>query len=430
MSSSQKYCNFYSYLKKYNKQFAELAVDDLCLEGLFKSKSIKNGRTFLNPSSKMVDALQDLVNAGEWDKATAKAKSLFIEGEYNEKTIKTKVVSFNNKEVDGTKLDVSAPKAKFTPVDNIKYSVLDIQEFPKEGAEVTKEKKEKSESKKGSKENSTRVQVTNALINEYVAHKNKNAFAYHVNSLLSYLKSKDTSVYEKIHKLLDPNMVLSWYILVQPTMKANSKHISDALFNKWAQTNFKNPIKSVELLKDIISSNKYDTKELKQILEKKKTINDNGLQEVIKDIMTIYNNPLKLLEDELRFRFSDEVELTHDDIMTLNLIDWDQPKKSMILFVDKLPKSNLLRSELYKLLSKFIKSNAFLYTLYNDDIIKKVRSNISGAGSASKNALYIFGGSNRDEIQQMPEDSSLDFSLEEFVNSLTDAQKAELKSYL
>ncbi len=431
MSNSQKYCNFYSYLKKHNKQFAELAIDDLCLEGLMKSKSLnKNGRTLLNPSSKMVDELQKMVDNGDFDEATIKAKSLFIEGEFNEKTIKTKVVTFNSKEVDGSKLEVSTPKAKFTPIEGLKYSVVDIKDFPKEGETVSKAKMEKSESKKGSKENNTRVQVTNDLINEYIAQKNKHTFSYHVNSLLTFIKNKDSALYGKIHKLIDPNMILTWYILVQPTMKANAKHIPDSLFNKWAQSNFKNPIKSVELIKELMSSNNYDNKELKQIVEKRKAINDNGLAEVIKEVMKLYNNPLKLLEDELRFRFSDEPELSHDDILSLNLIDWDQPKKSMILFVDKLPKSNLLRSELYKLLTKFIRSNAFLYTPYNDDVVKKIKSTISGAGSSSKSALYICGSSNRDEIQQMPAETPLEFSLEDFVNSLSEAQKAELKSYL
>ena len=103
-------------------------------------------------------------------------------------------------------------------------------------------------------------------------------------------------------------------------------------------------------------------------------------------------------------------------------------KKNLLLF-GNIPKSNLLQSEIYKLITQFIKSNAFLYTPYNDDIMKKINNTISGAGGSANNSLYICGGSNRSDIQQMSS-GGLDFSLEAFVGGLNSSQITELKSYL
>jgi hypothetical protein len=225
-------------------------------------------------------------------------------------------------------------------------------------------------------------------------------------------------------------MILSWYILVQPSAKSGSKYISDSLFGKWYKDLFKSPIKSVELIRELMSSNNYDNKDLKNIIEKRKEIKAIGLKDTINDVEKAYkNNYNKLLEDEIRFRFSDLTEFDGEDIMTLNLIDWDSPKKSLVLF-NYIPKSNLLQSEIYKLITQFIKSNAFLYTPYNDDIMKKIKNTISGAGSGSNNSLYICGGSNRDAVQQMPTCGGLEFSLENFVGGLNAEQIDELKSYL
>ena len=190
--------------------------------------------------------------------------------------------------------------------------------------------------------------------------KDHKVFAYATNSLLSFIKTKDTPLYENIHKLLDPNMILSWYLLVQPSARMGGKHIPDSIFAKWAKKTYKSPVKSVELIRELMSSNNYDNKELKHIIEKRKEIKAIGLKDTIDDVVKAYKGDHhKLLEDELRFRFSDLEVFDGEDIMTLNLVDWDSPQRSLVLF-NKVPKSNLLQSEIYKLITQFIKSNAFL----------------------------------------------------------------------
>lgn len=203
----------------------------------------------------------------------------------------------------------------------------------------------------------------------------------------------------------------------------------DSVFAKWAKKTYKSPVKSVELIRELMSSNNYDNKELKHIIEKRKEIKAIGLKDTIDDVLKAYKSDHhKLLEDELRFRFSDLTEFDGEDIMTLNLVDWDSPQRSLVLF-NKVPKSNLLQSEIYKLITQFIKSNAFLYTPYNDDIMKKIKNTISGAGSSSNSSLYICGGSNREDVKKMT-CGSLEFSLEDFVGGLNAEQLEELKSYL
>lgn len=417
---SKKFCNLYSFVKDHNKNLLPI-IDDLCAEGLFKSRGEK---TFLNPSSSMVAQIQKMVDKGDSDEALNKLKSLFLEGHQESLSATNDYVTFNQKSVKGLK--ANAPSKNFNKW-NSEINVFDVTEFPEEGGVVESTRKNKKTEKKGSKELAMRVEITNELINEYMKDKDNKVFAYAVNSLLNFAKTKDNKVYENIHKLLDPNMIVSWYILVQPSSKTSSKHIPDSLFKKWAGRTYRLPVKSVELIRELMSSNGYDNKELKNIIEKRKEIKAIGLKDTINDVIKAYqNNFHKLLEDELRFRFSDLTEVGGEDIMTLNLIDWDSPKKSLVLF-NNIPKSNLLQSEIYKLITQFIKSNAFLYTPYNEDIMKKIKNTISGAGSSSSTSLYICGGSNRDSIQNMSTGMNIDFNLSEFVEHLSEEQKNELK---
>jgi hypothetical protein len=420
---SKKFCNLFSFVKDHNSALVSV-IEDLCADGLFKGRGEK---TFLNPSSKMVNELQGMVDKGDSDEALSKLKSLFLEGYHDSIVTSNSYVSFNGKTLTGLKV---TPSKKFNKW-NSDIMVFDIESFPKEGekAESKKGKKDKQTKIKGSKESSVRVEVTNELINNYMLEKDYKVFAYAVNSLLAFVKNKDAKIYESVHKLLDPNMILSWYLLVQPSARMGGKHIPDSVFAKWAKKTYKSPVKSVELIRELMSSNNYDNKELKHIIEKRKEIKAIGLKDTIDDVLKAYKSDHhKLLEDELRFRFSDLTEFDGEDIMTLNLVDWDSPQRSLVLF-NKVPKSNLLQSEIYKLITQFIKSNAFLYTPYNDDIMKKIKNTISGAGSSSNSSLYICGGSNREDVKKMT-CGSLEFSLEDFVGGLNAEQLEELKSYL
>ncbi len=430
--SNKKYCNLYSFVKTNNKDLIPI-IEDLCAEGLFKGRGAK---TFLNPNSKLIAELDNEINKGNSEHALKLLKSLFL-NDIHESINKSIYVTFNNKELDGSTIQVEKSKKFKKFNDTLKLNVFDLvsSDFPKEGKEVDNKKGSKSYIRgsndiDGGKELSSRIEITNELINAYIANSETHIFAYAVNSLLSFLKKKDGKAYESVFKLVDSNLIVSWYILVQPTARMSSKHISDSLFKRWAKSYYKSPIKNVELLKELFTSNDYDNKELKQIIEKRKTIGGVGLKETIADVIKCYdNNYCKLLEDELRFRFGDSVELDSEDIMTLNLVDWDKPRKSLVLF-ENIPKSNLLQSEIFKVINKFIKSNAFLYTPYNDDIVQKIKKTISGAGSEnSGNSLHIFGGENTEKIKKM-HCGSLDFSLEAFVGGLSSEQINELKSLL
>ncbi len=423
---SKKFCNLYNFVKDHNKGLISV-IDDLCAEGLFKGRGTK---TFLNPSSSMINQLQKMIDKGESDEALVKLKSLFLEG-YHENVLPSMAyVSFNRKSVKNLKAKSSSKFNKW----NSEINVFDIDSFPEEGETVKQNKDAKGEkSKRGGSEKvlATRIEITNDLLKKYKGDKDFKVYAYAVNSLLTYIKNKDKDekTYKSICKLLDPNMIISWYILVQPSAKHDNKHIPDVLFSNWAKECYNAPIPSVKLIRELFSTNCWDNKELNHIVEKKKQISGIGLKQTIEEVVSAYNNDYcKLLEDELRFRLSDIMEFDSEDLMTLNLINWDEPQKNLVLF-NKIPTCNLLQSEIFKLIQQFIKSNSFLYTPFNPDIVEKIRNRISGAGNGSSNSLYICGGAHRDNIQNM-HGSGLGFSLEAFIGGLTAEQKDELKSYL
>jgi len=79
MSSKQKYCNLYTFVKKNNKELFSL-IDDLCAENLFKQRY---PLTFLNPSKDLVKKLEKLVDNGDQEKGLTNLKSLFIYGKHD-----------------------------------------------------------------------------------------------------------------------------------------------------------------------------------------------------------------------------------------------------------------------------------------------------------------------------------------------------------
>ena len=419
MSTKLKYCNLFTFVKKNNKDLFAL-IDDLCAESLFKQKY---PFTFLNPNKDLVKKLEKLIDNGDQEVGLEKLKSLFIYGKHDALT--KDLVSYNKKKLmdsaELAKLKKSSNFNQWEGRDNLSVFEYTHSDFPKEDSEIQKP----PINKRGTNENNLRVKHTHELMENYLNSENLKPVIYKLNSLLKYIKNKDQSTYETIKLLVDPSPIVSWYILVQPT-KTSKIHISDELFNEWATTVAEHILPETNELQELFTSNDYENKKLKDISMKRKSIKEVGLEDTIKEIQEAYNNDhLKMLEDELRFRFSNEEELDREHIVELNIVDWDNPKSSLIL-LNRLPKSNILRSEIMNIIKEFLKTNAFLYTPYNKNIIDKLKSTISGAGSGESPVLTLIGEKNKDNILNLV----AEVDLHSLVKTLSHSQKQELAGLL
>lgn len=421
MSSKQKYCNLHLFVKKNNKDLYAL-IDDLCAERMFKTKY---PLTFLNPNKELIKKLEKLIDSGEQETALEKLKSLFIFGKHD--VLNKELITYNKKEIidsDISKMKKVSNFNQWKDSDTISVFEYTGSDFPKEGNEEKKPPISKKFS--GTNEQNHRVKLTNDLMDTYLNTQDAKPVIYAVNSLLKFVKSNNSDVYEKIKLLVDPSPIITWYILVQPT-KTSNKHINDNIFGEWHSMYETANLKETDELRELFTADNYDNKLLKDISIKRKSIKEVGLEDTIKEINDAYNNNyLKMLEDELRFRFGDEEDLDREHIMEMNLIDWDSPKNSLIL-LHRLPKSNILRTEIMNIIKEFLKTNSFLYTPYNKSILDKLENNIRGAGSSGNNPVFkIMGNSNKKLIMGIH--NTLD--LHTFVKMLDKKQKKELSGLL
>lgn len=415
MSSKQKYCSLYTFVKKNNKELFSL-LDDLCAESLFKQKY---PLTFLNPNKDIVKKLEKLIDNGEQESALEKLKSLFIYSKHD--VLGKDLISYNKKKLvdsaDLSKLKKSNNFNQWEGRDTLSVFEYTLSDFPKEDSEIQKP----PISKRGKAEDNLRVKYTHELMENYLNSENLKPVIYKLNSLLKYIKSKDANTFTKIKMLVDPSPIISWYILVQPT-KTSNKHISDELFHGWASSVGEHTLSETNELHDLFTSNDYDNKELVKISTKRKNIQVVGLEDTIKDIHDAYNNDyLKMVEDELRFRFGDEKSLDREQIIEFNLIDWDTPKNSLVV-LNRLPKSNILRPEMMHILKLFLKTNAFLYTPYNEEVVEKLKNTIKGAGSSESSFFTFIGSNGIDDLKKM----SKYLDLENLANALNKEQKKQL----
>jgi len=424
--SKESFCSLYSFIRKHNSKLYDL-LDDICATGLFRPRD-RNEVTFLNPDDKLTKELEKMINKGDGEEALNKLKSLFIYGKHDK--LSGDLVTYNRKKIktDLSKLSKSKNFKQWSSKNNSYVFEYTLATFPEESATV-EAPKTKKKTVKGSSENKNRIHATEEITKDVHDKKHNHKVAYKLNSLLEFIKKKDNTLYNKVVALVDPNMTLTWYILVQPT-KMDNHHISNELFEEWYAKGFKNPINSVSLIKQIFTTEMHENSKLKEISQSRKQIKDVGFEDTQRNIIEAYNNNYeKLLEDELRFRYSDETTLNPEDIHAFNIINWDEPKKSLILFGD-VPKSSLLRTEIHSMMVSFVQSNAFLYTPFNKSIREKITNHIQGAGAGNENVkkmIEFLGTDNINDIKHMETES---LTLAEFIESLTDSQKKDLSQLL
>lgn len=427
MSENKKtYCSLYTFVKRTNDALFNI-LDDTCTVGLFRSR---NDITFLNPNETLTKEIVKMVYKGHNEEAAEKVKSLFIYGKHT--SLNKDVVNYNNKKY---KNDLSGLKqlSEFKQFkDNQNASVFNYtsNEFPIESEEVPRPSMNKSrgKGKKGREDNNKKMLYTHELMNT----KNYSTVIYALNSLLGYVKDNNEKTFNTVKNLIDPNMILSWYILVQPG-KENKPYISNEMFNEWFEKNAVDDLPTdkevLEELLEEITTSKESLKESKNNRDMAKE-NEDSLEECKNTILEIYkNNYTKLLEDELRFRYSDEEcdEMFENYVCTLTMIDWNNPADSLVLLKHI---NNMHNSAVLVCLQKFINSNAFNYTLINNSMYKSVTESISGAGSGKgKKMIKFLGHNHRNTLKNTKSVKTIE-RIESLLNHLTPKERSHLKSIL
>lgn len=395
-----KFCSLYTFVKKHNADLFEL-LDDMCAAGLFRPKY---PTTFIMPSAAMTKKLAGWVNVGDIDTAFENLQKLFIYGKHNK--LSGDLVTYNLKKVKSklSDLEPSGDWVSWERRDNV--SVFVGKDFPEEGEATSRPKTTKTVSGEG--ECSQREEITKKIMaNQQPWDKKMHAIAYHVNSLLVTLEKEDPAAFEKAAAVLDPNMVVSWYILVRPSGgDAQQKYVSDAVFSQWAQI-YEDAVKSVSTVSKCFNIEHMDKMKLAENANHRKAVlGTEGFEKTINAAMECYQDKEDLLQDEIRFRFSDLAEFTSFQIHELNTINWDEPKESLVIFAK--PSNNCLyKSSIQKLVKEFAKTDAFLYTPHTAAIMDKLKKNISGAGD--KKLIKVLGS-----------------KAKKILNSMSDAEEARL----
>lgn len=434
-NKAQKFCNLHTFVKKENSGLYDL-LEDMCAVGLFRPKY---PTTFINPSKEVVAKLKSLVDKGESDVAFEHLQKHFIYGKHTSLT--GELINYNSKVVKTKLADVTQKMDKLSlwksKDDNVAVFQQTSTDFLEEGAKKpkpTSDKKKVVKITSGSEPN--RMEATKELLNKSKDNKVMHVFARAVNGILLELKKQSEDGYKSVLTKLDPNPVLCWYILVKPCTSCESdnceSHVPDSVFDEWYKKRDVDFNKnSTTLLREAFSSNDFDNSLIAKAKNARDTIDMVGFKQTRDSIMETYEGDmLTLLEDELRFRFSDlpadNFSCNSANISELNGINWDKPEESLVLLKDS---SSLLNSVLHKVMQEFVASNAFHYTMFNDNVHQKLENNIVGAGAGAKKIVKVLGKEGRKLIKSM-EDADEEEELGKFVSSLTKSQLASLKKIL
>lgn len=431
--TNDTHCSLYGWLKDNNTELFNI-LEDMCAPGLFRPR---HPTTFLNPNDKLTKDLVNMCDNGEGEEAFKILQSLFIFGKHSK--LDGELVSYNRKkyetDLSGLKKDNSFIQWKSK--DNSAVFSYDLPKFPKEGkpAQPPKLERKKRDVEGGNESSSKKVEFTEKLFTEdRIKNKDNELFikvARALDSLLTFIKAKNPEKFNKIKLLMDPNMVVSWFILVQPSARnsPSKPHIDNDLYNEWEN----NEIEGVSTIHEIFDSKDNDnSKEVREQSAARSSIVKEGFKATRDSIITAYNKDhVKLLEDELRFRFSEDNSFEKSDIHELMNVKWDSPMESLVI-VSEPSQGCLYKSALHVMMTKFVDSNAFKYTLYNSKIHDRLATTIAGAGNGNSNVkkmINILGNKNRNFVKNM-EKTDVNKTLSKFVSSLTSKQKSSLKDLL
>jgi hypothetical protein len=424
-------CSLYSFVKHDKNGLYEL-LEDMCAVGLFRPR---NPTTFINPSKAVVAKLDELIKDGKSDTAFEHLQKHFLHDTHSKLT--GELITFNSRVMKTDLSKVTEKNNEFSLWANRGENVVVFNQtndkFLEEGDKKERPKFDKPKKGKGESEQQ-RMEATKELLKKVSnGEKIMHVFAKHVNGLLEVLKSQDEENLKLVMSKLDPNPVICWYILVKPSaVNCDNLYINDSVFNSWFEGR-KNNINNdkTSLLREAFKSNDFDKSLLAKAKDARGNINTDGFSQTRSSIVSSYDNDMCcLLEDELRFRLSnmgeDDLHYNSSIISELNNLNWNEPEQSLVLLKSS---NSLLNSCLYKIMKDFITSNAFHYTMYNENIHQQLEKNIVGAGSGAKKIVNILGKEGRKLIKSM-EDADEEEELSRFVSSLNKKQLSSLKKIL
>lgn len=414
-----KFCSLYTFVKKHNPELFEL-LDDMCASGLFRPKY---PTTFIMPNAAMTKKLSGLVGEGDIDTAFEHLQKLFIYGKHA--ALDGDLVTYNLKKVKSTlsSLKPSSHWKSWDRKDNV--AVFDAKDFPEEGDATQRPKTNKAGG--ADHECSLREEVTKKIMSSKEPWAKKmHTIAYHLNSLLTVLEKEDSEAFDKACQVMDPNMVVSWYILIRPSAgQSAQKYISNTVFEQWERMH-DDAIKSVALLKKCFSLDTMDKVKLATNAQKRKEVlGTEGFEQTINAAMGCYDDKEALLEDELRFRFSDAQEFTDFHIHELNSVNWEDPESALVIFA-KPSNSCLYKSSIHKLVKEFAKTDSFLYTRHTAAVMDKLAKNITGAGD--KKLIKVLGSKAKKILNSMSD--AEEERLAKMVKGLTKQQLDTLKKLI
>lgn len=423
---AEKYCNLLKYLKKHNPEFFDTIVE-ICGTHLL---TFRKDTIFLMPNKELT---KKIVKSTDREATLYDCAKLFIK-EDKKSNYNHKQVNVNFKDLKELYNDTADNSKTF----KMTVYAWDKDTFPEEGELVPRQKK--SRSAKGSSECNKKKFIC-ALMTYAASDQSHQKVLYsYMASLVHHCKATmDNDKFTDLMKKFDPNIIVTWYIFLQPGMcDNNNMNIPTDVFNEWCKDgklsideDFPSNCKTGYLL-DILNTTKTNIEKInetnKQRVELKNETSDTELLKKIKE--TYDNNLITVLEDEIRFVYSecDLIEILKEHIQNLTIIDWNGPEEQLIVLCKP------VYGEKYNCLLKFIQSDAFHYQYLDDNVMEKIEKalkNKEGAGSGrkTKKMFTILGLKHKQKLKEMGSKDHTQM-FKNLVNSLSSDQKKLLKSLL
>lgn len=258
-----------------------------------------------------------------------------------------------------------------------------------------------------------------------------NPFVEEIANILSIIKNNE-SKYLEVCELLDNNAIISWFIIMQLGLEENPV-LPQELF-KLKTIDHPDPYneynEAFEKVPVIINKQNW----FKNVsIIRKKLVNhfDISLPEQI--VKAYNNNYIKLLQDEIRFKYRNIKDYFWTDIVEeLELIDWNYPQNHIIFGNEELCKYLIEDDDkFYSGPVKFIKSIYFMYKPLN----KKFYLQIVETTKKSCEDPYTNGivyGDQGDRIfdETSKKEERRGYNVKSVWNSFNKLEKEQMKEFL
>lgn len=269
-----------------------------------------------------------------------------------------------------------------------------------------------------------------ARYNKYIKKGSKgiNPFVMEIANILNIIKSNE-SLYQKVCDLMDNNAIITWFIIMQLGLEDNSL-LSNELFklktiehpNPYAEYN-----EAFEHVKPTVNGQNW-FKNVSTIRKRLVNYFDISLPE---QILNAYeNNYLKLLQDEIRFRYRDS-NSNGNLINELELIDWNYPQNHIIFGNEEL--CNYLINDDEQFYSgpvSFVKSIYFMYRPLNKKFyLQLVEKTKKSCDNPYENGIVYGSEGDRQFNSTSPKEERRGYNVKSVWNSLNELEKEQIREF-